>query len=203
MKNRPVSREMSLILLVGSNPLPNYLAACALRPQRAVLLYTSEVEQPMRRLKRAIQAALPDIEASSEHVADATDPRAVAEATQRALEIAPGAYLNYTGGTKVMAAHALRVFYQRGGKRERALYLDEGGCAGPPMLRFDDGNLALLARHGVSLKLSTLLELHGVKYSPRRPITPAPTPEDAAEILLQALRDPKLARRLHRHHDRF
>ena len=102
-----------------------------------------------------------------------------------------------------MAAHGLLTFYQRGGEPGRALYLDEGGSHHPPALRFDDGNAVPLSRYGVSLKLSTLLELHGVEYIPRRPIAPAPTPEDVTEILSQVLRDPKLARRLHRRRDWF
>ena len=63
MSSPPKPATNVLILLVGSNSLPNYLAACALRPERVVYLYTNEVKEPMQRLRRAIQAALPGIEA--------------------------------------------------------------------------------------------------------------------------------------------
>ena len=71
------------------------------------------------------------------------------------------------------------------------------------MVRNHDGNAVPLSRYGVSLKLSTLLELYGVEYKPRRAIPPAPRQNDAAGILNHVLRGPSLAGRLHRVRDWF
>ncbi len=51
-------RAESLVLLVGSNPLPNYLAAMALKPSTIHLVYTHETEKPKCRLHAALIADL-------------------------------------------------------------------------------------------------------------------------------------------------
>ena len=52
----------TLALLVGSNPLPNYLAARALTWERAVLFFTPQTEQVKDRLARLLQRACPERE---------------------------------------------------------------------------------------------------------------------------------------------
>ena len=51
-------RHSLLILLVGSNPLPNYLAACALRPRRIALVHTAETKDAKDRLRRELERTL-------------------------------------------------------------------------------------------------------------------------------------------------
>ena len=72
-----------LILLVGSNPLPNYLSACALRPREIALVYTKETSDAKDRLKREISRALGDATsfvAPDPFVEDATCATAVRRA---------------------------------------------------------------------------------------------------------------------------
>lgn len=43
----------TLALLVGSNPLPNYLAAMILKPREVVLIYSPETKDPRDHLRVA------------------------------------------------------------------------------------------------------------------------------------------------------
>jgi hypothetical protein len=105
--------------------------------------------------------------------------------------------LNYTGGTKVMAAHARLAFQGCGGKPQHACYLDEGGGGFEPRLRFDDGNWISLSDLEIPLTLETVLGLHGITHKPRQAKTPAPTAADAREILCRVLVDPPLTKAIY------
>lgn len=199
--------RVTLILLVGSNPLPNYLAACALRPGRIALVYTSETESAKYRLRRALAEALGDgIAIDEAFVEDATCATMVCRVVNGLMADDDGRHLrlNYTGGTKVMAAHARMAFASRGGRAEHASYLDEGGLDRQAQLRFDDGNPRPLSGHmEYPLKLGTVLALHGITHTPRKAKTPAPTTDDAREILCKVLADPPLAAALYGERERL
>lgn len=193
-----------LVLLVGSNPLPNYLSACALRPDRVTLVYTRETQEAMQRLRESLVAA--QLEVSSEiMVDDATCPTDVRRKVDEALQgvAVNDAWLNYTGGTKVMAAHALMAFKDNGGLLANASYLDEGGPDRPPRLRFDDGRTEALTVERVPLTLKTILGLHGISYEQRRPKKPEPTAEDVTAILRKVLEDVSVARELYDERNRL
>lgn len=193
-----------LILLVGSNPLPNYLSACALRPGKIALVYTEETEDAKDRLKRKLKEVLTsDVEDAL--VKDATDAREVRRTIDHVL---PGknteVLLNYTGGTKVMAVHARMAFYERGGTAEHASYLDEGGKGRQPRLRFDCGDSKPLAEfEDVPLNLQTVFSLHGIVHTPRTPKDPAPIADDARKILCKVLQDVPLAAALYCERERL
>jgi hypothetical protein len=192
--------EQTLLLLVGSNPLPNYLAACALRPHRIVLVYTQETVEAKDRLRQLLPAALGGgTEIDEKLVDDASCATSVQRAVVPIMRGASGDHvlLNYTGGTKVMAAHARLAFEGNGGRRENASYLDEGGKKHPPRLCFDDGTDRPLSDYVVPLTLSTVLALHAVETEPREERFPAPTIEDAREILCKVLANPALAKDLY------
>lgn len=195
-----------LILLVGSNPLPNYLSACALRPRRIALVYTEETKDAKERLKTQLRRALgEDLGIAESFVEDATCATTVRRAVDALLSGGedPGGppnevLLNYTGGTKVMATHARIAFLKSHGKPENASYLDEGGKNRQPQVRFDDGRSQLLAEYShVPLDLRTILSLHGIQHTPREPKEPAPTPEDTREILCKVLEDVPMAAALY------
>ncbi len=188
-----------LILLVGSNPLPNYLAACALEPSRIVLVYTKETEGAKARLQRELESKLDEsVTVEDEFVEDAACATTVRRALDPLMASDGGQniHLNYTGGTKVMAAHARLAFKQCGGLPAHASYLDEGDACVEARLRFDDQNstpLSLSERPKAELTLEVVLALHGVTYTPRHPKNPAPTVADAREILCKVLADVPLA----------
>jgi CRISPR-associated protein (Cas_Cas02710) len=189
-----------LILLVGSNPLPNYLSACALKPSRIALVHSKETEGACRRLKHALENALSGVAIEPCFVEEATSAEKVQRAIDPLLQTGQSVWLNYTGGTKVMAVHACMAFhsvYADGGKK-CASYLDEGGRGQDPRLRFDDGTSKLLSEcEPVPLNLATLLALHGYMHTPRQPRGPAPLAEDAREILHKVLADVPLAKLLY------
>lgn len=187
-----------LILLVGSNPLPNYLAACALKPSRVALVHTAETTESKDRLRDVLKTTLGDgITFDEPCIADATDATSVCRVIEPLVERQNGSdvHLNYTGGTKVMAVHARMAFQKAGGKPEHASYLDEGGRSNQPRLRFDDGTSKPLSN--IDLTLANLLALHGITHKPREAKDPAPTIDDAKEILCKVLANLSLARVLY------
>lgn len=203
-----------LILLVGSNPLPNYLSACALQPAEIALVYTRETEVAKDRLKSELRQALGDAVRFVEpdpFVDDATCATTVRRAIEPLLGPGPSSddrhgavWLNYTGGTKVMAAHARMAFAESGGGSTCSTYLDEGVKDVVPRLRYDDGRSRSLAEFsGPALDLQTVLALHGIQHKPRTARDGAPTEDDARAILCAVLRDPGLAGRLYEERKRL
>lgn len=191
---------MQLILLVGSNPLPNYLTACALRPSHIVLVYTSETKKTKNSLRRELAQSLGNhVTFDEAFVEDATCATTIRRDLEPFLQNKDGGelHLNYTGGTKVMAAHARMAFSGSGGKPECASYLDEGGKDRQPRLRFDDGNSNALSECNASLTLRTVLALHGITHKQRDSRKPEPTSDDAREILHKVLADVSLAATLY------
>lgn len=192
----------TLILLVGSNPLPNYLSACTLRPSGIVLVYTTETKDAKDRLKCVLNNTLGNqINLSEEWVEDATCATNIGRTINAILpnKNIGEAWLNYTGGTKVMAVQARMAFKDRGGKPEHASYLDEGGLR-QPRLRFDDGTSKSLDEcNNVPLTLKTILGLHGFTYKPRSRKSPAPTTDDADAIIRAVLSNVELAQMLYEH----
>ncbi len=197
----------TLILLVGSNPLPNYLVACALRPGRIALVYTDETKEAKDRLRRELTRTLGNGVALDEpFVEDATCATTVRRILDPLMHSDGGrpVLLNYTGGTKVMAAHARMAFSSSGGRPEHASYLDEGGIDRQARLRFDDGNSMPLADYPeIPLTLAPLLALHGITHKAREAKSPAPTIDDAREILRKVLADVPLAAALYRERERL
>jgi hypothetical protein len=186
-----MSRKENLVLLVGSNPLPNYLAAATLAPSRVVLLYTPETEQPKEHLQRALRDRLnvPAVDALR-----IENGMIVGEVRRVCRDVLVNAYLNYTGGTKVMATVARVEFCRQDGEDKDASYVDEG--AG--VLRFDDERTLPLAT--TALDLNTILELHGFARKPESTPSPNdPTDADAAAVARWCVEDPTRAGRLYGH----
>lgn len=190
----------TLILLVGSNPLPNFLAACALRPSHIALVFTHETEEAKDRLRRELTGLLrtldrehPFVEPFVKDATCATTVRRVLDPLMQGDGSRP-VLLNYTGGTKVMAAHARMAFSGSGGQPGHASYLDEGGIDRQARLRFDDGNSTTLSSYPeIPLTLAPLLALHGITHKPREANRRAPMIDDAREILHKVLANVPLA----------
>ncbi len=155
-----------LFLLVGANPLPNYVAGRLLaKPGATLYLLHSDEEKSTHdiadRLKSALAACHSDLTISLRGIPRA-DPRIIHAKMEALLkEVSPRADvgLNYTGGTKPMAVHvyhALRQTYPRG----CFSYLDAASLAmviqreGTPTQRVPVGR-------EVKLDFQTLFDLHG------------------------------------------
>lgn len=200
------SNASLLILLVGSNPVPNYLSACALRPSRIALVYTAETKDAKDRLKQELEREAGNTVTfvdSDSFIEDATCATTVQRVIDGLMKSARDndvqeVWLNYTGGTKVMAAHARMSYAKRNGDGQHASYLDEGGQRTVPRLRFDDGTSQELSAYAnVPLNLQSLLALHSITYKPRTPTAPAPTVDDARAILSKVLAEPSLTETLY------
>ena len=180
----------TLILLVGSNPLPNYLTATVLQPNKVVLVHTPETRAPAERLHSVLGT---QVEVEMRGLAKASDPREIAETIRRIMSdpSSERVHLNYTGGTKIMAAHARMAFRENGGKDQHASYLNDGDRC----LFFDDGQLVALENLNLGLTLDLIGQIHGCEMLPHSGrATDGPTEEDAGTIAATVARDAKLAK---------
>ena len=166
-----------LALLVGSNPLPNYLATVILDPREAVLIYTPETKGPRDHLRAAL--AQRNITVSEVCIDDATDARKIRDKCG-GIEVD---HLHYSGGTKPMAAHARQACKLA---ESQASYLDER----KGILRFDDHFDIKLAEHDLGLKLDLLLTLHGSERKDRRRAAGADPTQDDVDALAKAALSP-------------
>jgi hypothetical protein len=178
---RPVNR---LALLVGSNPLPNYLATVILQPcEEVVLIYSPETQEPRDRLRAALSERDSNIALTDVCIADATDARQIRDACHN-LDVD---HLHYSGGTKPMAAHALQAC---GLSEYQLSYLDER----KGLLRFDDGYDIPLDRQDIKLRLDLLLKLHGIeRVVSDGDASGTPTEEDVAAVARYVLNRPEAA----------
>lgn len=145
--------EGTLVVLCGSNPLPVLLAITTRRPPAVVLVHTRETRPHMKRLVAALERLDEPIAHRAIELADAGSGLAVRE------QLAPlGARweLDYTGGTKAMAAHArLALESVRIDADRVASYIDHSRN----VLRFDDGRRVALRT--ATLTLQSLAAMHG------------------------------------------
>ncbi|MCB1057964.1 MAG: hypothetical protein KDD11_20890 [Acidobacteria bacterium] len=153
-----------LILLVGGNPLPNYLVARLLEPRVVFLVHSGETLEPARRLREVLNQRIPGAVVTLHGLADAAE---AGEVHRIVRQLPASAHLDYTGGTKVMAAHGRLAFASRGGEPARASYLFEAP-GDRACLRFDDGRSEALLRRELGLDLGVLMGLHGLRRQPGR-----------------------------------
>src|SRR5579883_2106487 len=182
----------TLIVLVGSNPLPNYLTATLLQPKRLFLIHTPETRGPAERL-RCVLGNQAKIEMRG--LANASDAREIAEAIRSIISDGDPQqiHLNYTGGTKIMAAHARMAFRENGGRNENASYLNDGARC----LFFDDGRLVSLENQNLLVTLDLIGWLHGCEILPSSGGgINGPTEKDACTIAVRVAVDAKLAKDL-------
>ncbi|NOT61064.1 MAG: hypothetical protein HOP19_12670 [Acidobacteria bacterium] len=162
-----------LFLLVGTNPLPNWVVAKLLAARQGIvyLIATKDVRATRLRLETllrndtALSLTVKWIETAEAD--EATIRRDVKSLLVEAQKTRPGKYgLNYTGGTKMMAVHAYRTFKEFFGDDEPQplmSYLDARRLE----LKFDQPapvaklELAKVAQYPqVQISVETLLRLH-------------------------------------------
>ncbi|MGB6166256.1 MAG: hypothetical protein WBF52_01605 [Geitlerinemataceae cyanobacterium] len=123
-------RVDNLFLLVGENPLPNYVAARLLLKKGGTpyLVYTTDTEKQADRLQTRLsnesmglnsaqRVPLNDYEADAYHI-----KKAVCDRLETIENGTIG--LNYTGGTKAMAVHAYRAVFSKDDPEIVFSYLD-------------------------------------------------------------------------------
>ena len=169
MTDRPDFCE-SMVLLVGSNPLPNYLAVHLTKPKKIYLVHTKETKGLAENLRELFQAQLNPDRVELRPLGDSTKPLAIDKFFNALFqELANGEseefQLNYTGGTKVMAAYA-RMCYDCTGQGDcNASYLDDTSG----VLRYDNGNELEFDKMDAQLSIDVMLEMHGYCWKPAQP----------------------------------
>ena len=161
-----------LFLLVGSNPLPNWVAASLLAQPKCAfhLLVSSATSTIARRIEEKL---IRDAEPTPAQIPlvrtielnDPSDARYItytlqAYLKQLALESGASIGLNYTGGTKAMSVHAhevLKAWCQEQQWSYTFSYLDSRHLS----FRFASGVEIKIEPSDHRLSLSELIELHG------------------------------------------
>ncbi|MFC1466957.1 MAG: Card1-like endonuclease domain-containing protein [Candidatus Brachytrichaceae bacterium NZ_4S206] len=175
-------RTDHLILLVGGNPLPNYVAARLLAKQRITLIHSQGTQAVAERLKAQVESVDPDCCVTLCEVDEARAPSIYA-GVRDALKGESGRVgLHYTGGTKAMAVHAYHAVADWACEHDKsfvASYLD----ARRQELVIDDQRDPVTRYIGDALQLTLqeMLDLHG--WSPKHePRTTPLLPETARAI---------------------
>ncbi len=158
----------ALILLVGTNPLPVWVAFEALgglegRWQRTILLHTAETEKISIRLRKRMEKFGVAAQAKS---INAVEPVEIRNATRETLaKLDDGgirsAHLHYTGGTKAMGVHAHEAL--RAWKADRNNWQAETSYLDHQRHRIMTSNGDVLigdAREKVRLEITDIAELH-------------------------------------------
>jgi len=156
-----------LILLVGSNPMPNFLSVLMFKPKKVWFCYTAETEKVKERLKSVLENIY-SFESKEVYISDAGDPKTVRKAFRLEKEINKNTYLNYTGGTKVMAAQA-RMFFKEEfeGKDSHAFYIYDRDR----IIRFDNGKTILFENTNLKLRIDDILLLHNIEIENEKFLT--------------------------------
>lgn len=171
--------KSGIVVIVGSNPLPNVITVQYDRSDEVVLVYsqqTSTVAKRLRRFYRDAGIATKDIVVRN--AADSQQCRAVVTDAMSRYR------LDYTGGTKVMSSSIYSEWYSRGGTPERASYVDDRSG----LIRFDDGTTRPIE---LTLKLSDILRVHGLNLMRSRfAERGGPTFQDARKIASMYMAEP-------------
>lgn len=183
MADNPIPEELKsnhLFLLVGGNPLPNWVAARLLLREggQVYLVHSKETNDVARRLAGVLfkQQYRPPVYVP---VIDASSPHEVYRALEQQVETIKSGQIgfNYTGGTKVMSVHGYFAIKQRhvqGLPAPIFSYLDALSLK----LYFDDGRepifVGLAPRASLTLKeLLSFHEVVGMQNPKREPVAPS------------------------------
>jgi hypothetical protein len=169
-------RSDHLFLLIGTNPLPNWVAAKLLTNQGGCvhLVYTGAVKPQMERLKKILENDQ-QVRITVEHfpTAEANESQIFEDVRGQAAQLAKSGSvrvgLNYTGGTKMMSVHAhraLKAVFKDSLSSPILSYLDARTLRLKFDSRDDEPEIALATETQVSLE--TLLRLHDEYYDSQK-----------------------------------
>ena len=169
-----------LFLLVGENPLPNYVAAKTLLREggKPYLVYSEHTFEAYKRLKEVLDVTEEEKIELWNNEANAFEiQKAIKEKVKQLQKDYPNTTrfgLNYTGGTKAMAVHAYQALLNpelKLAEEPRFSYLDPRSL----LMMFDrkDNNPIGLTvpTEKLEIKGETLFSLHGLRWKGDQPIS--------------------------------
>jgi hypothetical protein len=177
-----------LILTVGTNPLPVYVAAFQLIKKfmgdgreihGLTLIISDETERYKEPFQQKIQKEYPKIKVTAPwRVGNAGNPKEILQTVQGNLATYNNCeiHLHYTGGTKALAVHAWEAVKSL--KPVSSSYLDpRNGASGPCIIDNSDHLLVADCRQGIHLDIEQLLGFHAYRLKKTLPDPPPPPPE--------------------------
>jgi len=176
-----------LFLLVGENPLPNYVAARLLLNQGGTpyLVYTTGTDKPAQRLQKILSSE--PIGLKTAQLVPLNNGEADAYQIQKAIRskletIKDGKIgLNYTGGTKAMAVHAYREVLSKERPETVFSYLDPRRLEMCIDRENGDRIRIKVKPEMLQVKLVKLFQIHGLELN-GNPTKEAQLPELAVEL---------------------
>jgi len=136
-----------------------------MRPTHVILFHTAQTQGVAENLKMILNEKIKDAPVETRKFANATDCKSIRDDFASELEKLPNEgssfHLDYTGGTKAMAAHSRWCMWKKLNENSDACcsYLDESSGK----LKFDNGCEYLLDSSLIQLDLDTLLRLHEIE----------------------------------------
>ncbi len=169
-------RTKTLFLLVGTNPLPNFISALFLAENKGLvfLLHSgmkegAHTERIAKFLKDGIETRRPHIKVLSRGIDGAYGVRIESHIgvilDYLSLPVTEKIGLNYTSGTKPMAIHTYNSLKSRFGQNVTCSYLDARQLAF--YIEGASGN-PYPANHAIHVSLSELAALHGYQMNSLR-----------------------------------
>lgn len=176
----------TLVLIVGTNPLPNYIVAkylyscqkTELTPSHVLLICTAQTHAIAERLKHIFEDEL-KADVLPLHQFDDPFDLGKRKALKICLSALPEIHLNYTGGTKAMGIQVYQLVKEvEKPARFKYSYLS----ASDNLLRFDDGGFEPKDQFGskgdmrreVLISLETIRSLHNCKIDDENSSTEYP-----------------------------
>lgn len=164
-----------LVLLVGTNPLPVWVAWECLKdrlPQieRVLLVYTKETEPEFNRLAKLIENDRMFLESCRTEPGDpGYIQRAIGQLVASMPKEITDIHVHYTGGTKVMAVAAVEIvrdFCRNTHRDFDASYLDPRAGEGPRIIDGRGREIELDPRKKIDANLQQIAELNGFQIAP-------------------------------------
>lgn len=158
--------KKALVLLVGTNPLPNYVVGSYLKEKynKSVLIYSekndkinqSSTAEYAKKLKKYLN--LKNDNCSLLPLSNISDSKIIKEELSRYFpsDSFDEVHLNYTGGTKTMVVHIYNFLKEKFKEKFKSSYLD----ARSHKLIYDDRDETISLKDTVKIDINTLLSIH-------------------------------------------
>lgn len=155
-----------LILLVGGNPLPNYVAAQLLAQPtaRLLLVYSQGTRDQCGNLKKALEKKGYSIKEDDLVAVEESNPANIySEVEKKVKGCTDSIGLNYTGGTKAMSVHAYRALEKTAGPVIRFYSYLDARTLSMWFTNADGSTWREPVGTQVQVSLTELLLLHGLE----------------------------------------